>query len=815
MFLVGMRVAILLDASHVLPVAENTFRLLPPASFCVETTLQISFIITSIFIMFLFRPGKFENDEGKVAFIAATLDLVISCACFVILFVAESKRCCSHGTVVRSLASTEGGTAHATTANCCPSFGRRTYGGLGNIEPFTSLITVRVIRFIVAWKIIHWLERARNGTVTNTDGKDEENLGGELDSSHQNQTVQSMKSTSKRKSKEEEPGTLVELWERALGKYPEIVSKYGEFSGELLQAMLGIEVVDVLDNKDELLLNTVVSGEERPTALDVPLSEVGVTTESALKNNLLNDKRFSRLLPAVQAVILAGMLGKSIKSTEIKNTSSFVESEDSLAHDDDLDKARSVLPASSTNPANRDHKKPRLPSRDEPPLDSTEKPFEFEIDSSAVDAELDRVVALFDHPNSRLVRGMRRCDRKFLPYLGHWTAVDVVLTKYELVYFDAAEVYNTPHLNTEAHVSHKIEAIREAIIATSGGKGLRLCDVAYGRKVAGRIKLVDCICAHIDRYLPSNISEEVQVGVDGEVNESSDMVQVEFWKNAGRKASDAVSRNGRWERIKEDQLVILTDSGTLQLRFYGDLEYSEAHVERDAKENDQDAPLYKNIALQWCQTIVRYCGTDQLKQELPHFGENSVDELRDYLHVIDRADHFHRRGLASASLLLRRHHHRSGTPDLANIVTRLQRISQRQSSIGEAEESDNSNSNNNSDRPRSRLQDIVRRASAMAAPESDSSIDRPQSHGRSSGLMPIPQKLSQRSVSLGDAERNSSDGGGAEDRPFATSLRLGILLPKSPRRRMWTTGSAGDLPPLVENQSSVDSAPGYGTHPVV
>jgi hypothetical protein len=50
-----------------------------------------------------------------------------------------------------------------------------------------------------------------------------------------------MKSTSKRKSKEEEPGTLVELWERALGKDPEIVSKYGEFSGELLQAMLGIE----------------------------------------------------------------------------------------------------------------------------------------------------------------------------------------------------------------------------------------------------------------------------------------------------------------------------------------------------------------------------------------------------------------------------------------------------------------------------------------------------------------------------------------------------------------------------------------------
>jgi hypothetical protein len=36
-------------------------------------------------------------------------------------------------------------------------------------------------------------------------------------------------------------GTATELWETAIGKYPEIVAKY-EFSGELLQSMLGIPV---------------------------------------------------------------------------------------------------------------------------------------------------------------------------------------------------------------------------------------------------------------------------------------------------------------------------------------------------------------------------------------------------------------------------------------------------------------------------------------------------------------------------------------------------------------------------------------------
>jgi len=70
------------------------------------------------------------------------------------------------------------------------------------------------------------------------------------------------------------------------------------------------------------------------------------------------------------------------------------------------------------------------------------------------------------------------------------------------------------------------------------------------------------------------------------------------------------------------------------LRFYADLEDGEAHPERLATENQED-PIYKNNAFQWAQTIVRFCGPEQLKQPLPHFGDDSVDELRDFFVVRD------------------------------------------------------------------------------------------------------------------------------------------------------------------------------------
>lgn len=58
-------------------------------------------------------------------------------------------------------------------------------------------------------------------------------------------------SFSSQKSMTDKVGTPVELWETALSMYPEIVAKHGEFSGQLLQAMLGTDI----DDEDEALMS--------------------------------------------------------------------------------------------------------------------------------------------------------------------------------------------------------------------------------------------------------------------------------------------------------------------------------------------------------------------------------------------------------------------------------------------------------------------------------------------------------------------------------------------------------------------------------
>jgi hypothetical protein len=53
------------------------------------------------------------------------------------------------------------------------------------------------------------------------------------------------------------------------------------------------------------------------------------------------------------------------------------------------------------------------------------------------------------------------------------------------------------------------------------------------------------------------------------------------------------------------------------------------------KENEAQGPLFKNNAFQWGQTIGRLVGSGRLRQELPHFGDDTSDEVRDYLIVVD------------------------------------------------------------------------------------------------------------------------------------------------------------------------------------
>jgi hypothetical protein len=51
---------------------------------------------------------------------------------------------------------------------------------------------------------------------------------------------------------------------------------------------------------------------------------------------------------------------------------------------------------------------------------------------------------------------------------------------------------------------------------------------------------------------------------------------------------------------------------------------------------EENALIDKNFALEWAQTIGRLCGREQLKQVITHFGTDTSDELRDYLVVQKR-----------------------------------------------------------------------------------------------------------------------------------------------------------------------------------
>lgn len=63
-------------------------------------------------------------------------------------------------------------------------------------------------------------------------------------------------------------------------------------------------------------------------------------------------------------------------------------------------------------------------------------------------------------PSSRLIRSLRRCDRKLLPPIDKWTVVDVAITRLKIVYFDAVGVDN----------DNDLQHSKDTIVAGKGGK---------------------------------------------------------------------------------------------------------------------------------------------------------------------------------------------------------------------------------------------------------------------------------------------------------------------------------------------------------
>ena len=543
------------------------------------------FIFGDTLIFYLVKPWTgFRSPSERNTVIAAILDFAIVAICLTVLIVSEVERCChpveDSG---RRIAEEDGYesdfTYYQEPAPCgCPAFGRRLYGGLGTIEPYSSLVALRIFR--------HWMAKRLAVAFDKQQLAESQHAGGVLSGRDMDPFAVFDSGTNNVNTSngyghghghgEPERGTAAELWKAAVSRNPDIVSKYGEFSGELLKAMLGIYVEPSASYVGSSRFDGLSdAGKNGPASDDGPPSP---TRTFAL------GKEYSGLDVEAQEIIMAGKLGRAVKPT---NTM--------------LDNA---IP--------EDHE------------------LQFALDPDAPDTPLSDDVVL-TCPNAPLVRSMRRCDRMLLPILNKWTVVDVVLTRFEMVYFDVSDVDLPAETNTA------MEATRQALLATKGGRGLRLCDVALGRRVVGHLELSEIERVTVEREMPAE-SNATQNSQNEEGPAETKEHLVEYWMQSNDEAVCVISHDESWHANKEDRLKVQTVNGrTLFLRFHSDLEDAQQHPSRVANEDEYEGPIFKNNAFQWAQTIGRFCGPDQLLQSLPHFGANSFNELRDYLVV----HHYH------------------------------------------------------------------------------------------------------------------------------------------------------------------------------
>ncbi len=551
-FFVGKRVERFLHTDGILEGDKYvSFDFKESHSFWALLLMMCAFVIVDITILSLLGFRALTRKERKIN-IAAALDIVLVSTCMMMLIVAEIARCCD--SVVN-----DSSTGNRDASCTCATFGARLDGGLGNIEPYVSLLALRVFRQVFASYLVKCTENGHQKVVEQSDFKTNpfdvfgESTGPNGVLSNQPHGHATTHHGQEKASLE----TVSKLWMSAVSQHPEIVEKHGQFSGEILKVMLGIYI------------------ENEATRLDKTESELPGKKGTAVTYSV--NREFSGLSSAAQSIILAGKLGRSVRQSTSEESA-----KDSLS----ADKSR------------------------------VER-IKFKICEE--DNLTDHAVA-FKVPNARLVRSMRRCDRKVLPILNHWTSVDVVMTKYEMVYFDATD---------KAADTGLLEALK----ATRGGKSLRLKDVAIGRRVVGHLEFSEIESVLVHRFFPGHSAESESGSVRG-------ASQVEFWIAAHLHLGEM------WNTIKQDQLRIKTvDGRELVLRFYSDLEDAQHHPEHYGPDREEKGPIHKNNAFQWVQTIGRYCGPIQLKQKLPHFGDQTDEELRDYLFVVnDDHKHHHHRG---------------------------------------------------------------------------------------------------------------------------------------------------------------------------
>ncbi len=625
---VGARVEIMLKKAKASNAVKSPLLRLYP--FWFEVIFLSCFIIVDFIILFLFPVWKGLKARERRLCTATLVDIFISGTVLALLLLAEARRCCTEQDTYGKVDDDY----YTVDSDCtCPGWGTRTYGGLGMIEPFTSLIVLRVFRFQFAKWFISCFDHKKEPRESTKDLKSRhDSIDENKYEDHGGQIFHGQKH-----DHEKEYGSALELWERAIAKFPDIVQTHGEFSGELLQAMLGLDII-IGPPGASVHANFAASSTKRT---EMQKSSEGERMKSHIK---LAQSRYAKLPPEAQGIVIAGSLRKPVK------------------------------PIYSTG------------------SESTGL-VDFVIDNDRINSEQNKSYS-FVAPFARLVRSMRRCDRRHLPLLKGWITVDVVMTQFEIVvstllyihsfgieirssplnfwnnlllieqsikYFEAIDTYES---DLDEETKSHCEACRLALKATKGGKNLRLCDVALGRKVVGHLDLADITEVHVAKD-DAPISDMTLVERAAVLFDKEKDLDVEHWSDSNQdaEANKKYARIIRWSLVKEERLKISTNSGTLYFRFYSDLAALEAEIVEDLSKESNS--IKRDITFQWAETISRICGRSQLQQELPHFGEGNEAGLRDYLELV----HFHEKEAENERRNNTRNLHHVGNVELLFVNT--------------------------------------------------------------------------------------------------------------------------------------------------
>jgi hypothetical protein len=225
-FVIGMRVEGFLKKQCIVPPNDFSWELQLKVSFWLIVSSMLMFLVFSSWKILLFPVcSRIELEEAQVLtdkrvqwiqFLAAALDIIVSFVCLTLFFGAEIQRCCNGDEYSgipglsssypdeNNLADTKEGNftnnwqsgyenpdnenrrylaggydtyeddapqmCENETVYCnCPRFGTRLEGGLGKIEPFVSLVLIRMFRFILAKKIVMKFDLGSDIAVQNKD----------------------------------------------------------------------------------------------------------------------------------------------------------------------------------------------------------------------------------------------------------------------------------------------------------------------------------------------------------------------------------------------------------------------------------------------------------------------------------------------------------------------------------------------------------------------------------------------------------------------------------------------------------------------